>query len=703
MISLQRLYGFAISHRRYVLVISIAMLGALVAHGFHSGAIRNVIVTLVFLSGIARYTLYRYSTETLPDDDSLASPSPGPRRQYWAAVLISAVLFTGFGLYHIAQQSLVDEPLWLYNRIPKYWKNLAERDWHGTRVSDKPGTTVALISGIGLFVDDNYTKYPLYKHYDYTQNGQHGLSIERFFAAHRIPLLIVAAISIIAFFVILRPLIGDRPAVFAALLIGTQPLLLGMSRIVNPDAILWIVAPMTLLSFTAALIAPTAQQRKRYVIATGGLFGAALLTKYVSNILLIALPMVIVLAALSARPSLPVLRRGLWAFLSTVVLALLVIVAVYPYTWPHPIDKLLKLTLFSQAFGKDTHTLEILIVGALVCGAGAIALAHRCARRRQCLSIAHLWATLQRTQLVPRIVALVVLLAFGGTLWTIATGTLDIASIMASPKSAYREVGTVGLLLAAPYPLLFGMTLPALTGSIIALLLLLCAPYRLSSRIRLTLTVIGVFSLLYALGSAINTVATPLRYLIMLFPLWMIVAAVGIHYALQQIRTGMIAVTLLIYGAAVLIWSAPHYFSYANPLLPQTLLLNYKDMGDGSYEAAQYLNALPNAESLVVWTDKRGVCRIFVGQCTSTLDFKRYIMEEWQPDYYIVSAGRKRKVTRTVQHKYGYNPRYLIRFDYLYNDDVPRVFEIHPARHRGNFIRIIRATDIDISHTQQTQ
>jgi len=64
-------------------------------------------------------------------------------------VFVMALNFA-FGIYNIQKAAFVDESLWLYDRIPKFWQNIAEKDWNGTRRSDKPGVTLMAVSGIGL-------------------------------------------------------------------------------------------------------------------------------------------------------------------------------------------------------------------------------------------------------------------------------------------------------------------------------------------------------------------------------------------------------------------------------------------------------------------------------------------------------------------------------------------------------------------------
>ncbi len=649
----------------------------------------------------------RYAARTASAED----PAVPLRHKYMHRALIVAAVavFIIGGVWRIGQQTLVDEPLWLYKRIPKFWNNVAMHDWRGARVSDKPGVTVALLAGAGFHSGDNAVRYAEYKNYDYARNGTDGYNIERFFAAQRLPILLAVAALLPLFFFVLRSLVGAPTALLATIGIATQPVLLGMSRIINPDALLWAVAPLALVAFLAA-VQPHTSRRKVVILGIifGALFGLALLTKYVANILFIAVPLMaalVIVTGTSAGDRCIVARRAAGLFFGGTAIALAVVTMLYPYVWSAPQKQLLKLTLHSQAFGAD-HILALPYLAALgLTVVGGIVI---CVMVRRRGDIAHritrIGAAIARV--VPshigiRIIAGAILLDFALVAYSVFHGMSpwDMNAILGSPKSSYRDVGQIGLIVAAGYPLLFGLTLPIIGGVLLALGVALIRPAHLSQRARMAVLAVGAFSILYALGSALNNVATPLRYQIMLFPLWALLGAIGwMQLRIVRRHVHAAALALLLCGTLSLALAAPHYFSYANMLLPQRYVLNLKDMGDGSYEAAQYLNALPNARNLVVWTDKRGLCRIFVGKCTSTMDFKRYITEGWRFDYYVVTTGRQRKITRTVMRKKAYRPQYLLRFDKLYAPDVPYVWQLQIARRTGNWVRIIDARTIDITY-----
>jgi hypothetical protein len=111
--------------------------------------------------------------------------------------------FFSFGLFHLGKFETTDEHLWKYERIGQYWQALAEQDWEKTYINDKPGVTVALISGIGLLrephpEDSVHRPQPagdsrLFEAYQSDQS-------ERVNVIFRLPILVFSALSIPVFF-----------------------------------------------------------------------------------------------------------------------------------------------------------------------------------------------------------------------------------------------------------------------------------------------------------------------------------------------------------------------------------------------------------------------------------------------------------------------------------------------------------------------
>lgn len=109
-------------------------------------------------------------------------------------------------------------------------------------------------------------------------------------------------------------------------------------------------------------------------------------------------------------------------------------------------------------------------------------------------------------------------------------------------------------------------------------------------------------------------------------PLAVLVPSVGIALSYGVVRAGEALlsrfripgwlISIVVIGCSVvsLLAIRPHYFVYTNMFLPDRHLLS-TPWGYGGYEAAQYLNALPDAEHLTVWADMYGMCEFFEGKC----------------------------------------------------------------------------------------
>ena len=197
------------------------------------------------------------------------------------------------------------------------------------------------------------------------------------------------------------------------------------------------------------------------------------------------------------------------------------------------------------------------------------------------------------------------------------------------------------------YSLIFGISPLALIGFLFGISSIALKQKISNSRLHLTIFYFTLLIILYYLASTVNHVVSTVRYQIALYPLVMIIAAIGIYQFVSlfkgnQTRYKITAIILTaIFSIAGMIGSKPNYFAYASSLLPQNYLVNYKDMGDGSFETAQYLNALPDAKNLSIWSDKGAVCAVFVGKCEISFLPKKIANKTF--DYVVVSSGRKSK------------------------------------------------------------
>ena len=458
--------------------------------------------------------------------------------------------------------------------------------------------------------------------------------------------------------------------------------------------------PLTILSYFNYI----KSKDKRYIYSTGILLGLSLLTKYVSNILIIFFLGLIFLDYFLNNKKIgdasQYVKRSLLDLGKIVIIALVTFTILFPAVWVKP-EKLLDATLLSEAFESTWQYfvgLIVLLVADLLILKSKIfeRLLSLLVKARRIIGIAI--ASLFIASIVITIVNV-----YAKMPW------FNFESIVASPKSAYNSNGFLAVFLSGFYSSTFGISIVVVIAILIAAFYIFKkdAFSKISNQVVFCFI---IFIMLYYLGSTVNDVATTVRYQIALFPLYFIIAATGISFVISFLikkykKDNLIIYTLLILISLTLITTLykikPFYFSYASNLLPPQYVLNLKDMGDGNYEAAEYLNILEGAENLYVWTDKRGVCYFFRGHCTSTLDYKRYITSgENNFDYFIATTGKRAQNTRQVLSKMAMKPDYLIRFDKLYTFENPDL-QINLGGRESNFVKVIKSDKIDVSYSNK--
>ncbi|NTV41645.1 MAG: phospholipid carrier-dependent glycosyltransferase, partial [Candidatus Moranbacteria bacterium] len=132
---------------------------------------------------------------------------------------------------------------------------------------------------------------------------------------------------------------------------------------------------------------------------------------------------------------------------------------------------------------------------------------------------------------------------------------------------------------------------------------------------------------------------------------------------LQRITKIKMFVLFFALNVVSILLISPFYFSYTNELLPKKYIISGA-WGYGGYEAAQYLNKMPNSKDLTLWVDVYGVCEFFVGQCIHTAKIDP---EKYKIDYYL------RSLQATI------NPRFKTNMSensiwHIYIDNRPKSF-----------------------------
>lgn len=585
------------------------------------------------------------------------------------AVLFLTGIFFSFGIHRLGLYAAVDEPLWLYGRIGSYWKNIGDGEFFKTDVSDKPGITVSMLSGAALlqYDPDDYD--------DWRRDGEvfHRQGMAEFFAAFRFPIVLAAALFLPIFYFLLERLMGRSGALLSYAFLTTSPILVGVTKIINPDAILWIFVPLSILAYLVF----QRRQAYRYLFLSGIFLGLGLLTKYIANILFIYLLGLVFLEFLY-RPKAALLsfaehlRRSLINFAMLVFSAMATFYILLPAAWVDP-EELWTATLASEAFVKVAPLFGILL--------GAVVLDSWLNRSRFTTTV---FTILSRFRLpLAWLLGGVFFAASAFVLANVLSGMrpYNFIELLGSPKTIGKRSDFIGAFLTNFYPLVFGIHPLVLLGLLLTPLFFLRKRFFHSESLRLSFYLI-IFILLYYLGATVNSVGSIVRYQIIIFPLAAIIAGIGLLHLSRliegryKLKKGRLAFGLAVFiglTGTITLFHTPFPLSYASSLLPKKYYIDLKDMGPGSYEIAEQLNTLPNAKNLLIWTDKDGVCQFFVGRCKRG-NTKEVIYDD-SYDYIVVSSARKTRTSNMFRSKVSKDPEVLpVNTYYDRNDEAFAVF-----------------------------
>lgn len=599
-------------------------------------------------------------------------------------VLFSVIVLNlGFGSYHLAEFAAVDEPLWTYDRIPKFWSNTIEGEFWKTMISDKPGITVPIISGTVM----HWTNPIYYKSAKWNEDSlKNYIDIKEMNFSLRFPILLFNALMLVVFYFLIKKLLGNFIALISSILIGLSPLLLGISSIINPDSLLWTFTPLSLVAYFVYLN----DRRSKYLYWAGIFLGLAVLTKYVANILYIFFFALIFLEYILHRAKYENISAGNYfkkAFADYFILiffSLLTFFLLLPAAWVD-ISRVLEGTILSKAF-VSIWPVFLAIIGLIIADIFIF--------KDKFISPAVNFLSKYRFVFILGINLAFAILIIATLVNTyLGMKFYDLEAILASPKSSKTFGGLTGLMLANFYSLIFGLTPLAFLAMFYSSLSNIFS--RKVNEKKAWFTYIALFIILYYLASTVEGVSATIRYQIILYPLAMILAAIGIY---QIINIGIIKkynaswlVFLIILAGSIYSLNSikPFYFSYASDLLPKKNVLNLKDMGDGSYEAAAYLNRLPDSSSLIIWTDKRGVCVFFDGTCRSGFSFS----SSEKIDYFVVSSGRASRTTKMTAGKASEGDAVSVALNKIYSENN-YAYKLEIGGRPNNFVKIISGNTV---------
>ena len=597
--------------------------------------------------------------------------------------LLVYLIYFSFGFFHLAQFQTADEHLWIGERVHTYWHSLSPKDWIKTQLSDnpgsdkpsKPGVTVALISGIALFWEKNPQK-----------DISNILEVESLYKSFRLPILFFNALFMFYIFWLIKKITANFWIAFWSFtLMLLSPILLGISQIVNPDSFLWLFSVATILTFIAYL----ETEEKKFLFLSPVMLGLSLLTKYVSTIFFPFLFLIFVLFCLLNIPkwknekievSQKILKFSFF-YLLTFFGSLIVFSFFMPAVF---MDKQIFLK-GTVGYSSMKKIIPLILFTQFIIILDSILFKNFYIEKIFAFIRIHLKSLFKIIFLLLAISFLLVLIN-----WNVGTPLLNKDSAIdysLSEAIFNKNSPFVKNFLYQFFPLIF-----SLTPFTIVFILFFWIRQGLGKISHLFLSIaISSFIIIYYLALIVEKLPSTVRYAIVIYPLVLIIASLGIyeffsHDKLKKINKIYISFAIIAISFISLWQIKPFYFSYINFLLPEKYILSGA-WGYGGHEAAQYLNSLPNSKDIVVWADYGGFSKFFKGTT-----YRRYILKnEWKKvDYYVFSQQGKmmydywcNKRKNTCQRKY-------VPLNNFLETKTP-VWELYIDDRPDNFIKIYKA------------
>lgn len=593
-------------------------------------------------------------------------------------IIIPLALYFNFGLHHLTQFETADEHLWvsdLYTgRIQKYWEAMATENWKGTRVNDKPGITLAYVSGIGNLSETN-VKDKIVSKTNLLAIYNPDKAIETF-RIYRQPQVIFNGIMTIFFFLALWRLTKQHwLALAGASLIMLSPILIGISQIINPDSMLWVFSSATLLSFFIFL------KETRFIDAflTMLFLGLSILSKYVA---LIFFPFLLVmllgylffyyeelLEEKSFRSKAIKTTLG-YIFIITGSIGLFALGMPAAIVNPQIIYKSI------LQFGNMRDIPQICAAIAAFILVDAVILKSYLAK----FALKYLYRVKLKL-ILPRILYLSLLLMTVAIIanWSFADNFLH------TPDMEFGG-GKRPIILTLPFyqqmalqakPLLFSITPIALFLLLFVWLKSIFRP----SKFDYIVFILSIFFPIFYIAVTKQSLLVNIRYSVVLYPFVLVLAGIGFYEIIKNLKhryAFALYAGLLVLSISSITRIQPFYFNYTNDLLPKNSIVSTA-WGYGGYEAVDFINSQGDPEKMKIWTNYYGVCPFFAGKCATEGSVKWMKKAEvLNIDYVVLNQDGLDK-----------NAPGLRRINEFFPTDEP-VWELKIDGRPDNFVRVYK-------------
>jgi len=610
----------------------------------------------------------------------------------FSLLLVSVVLFFCFGFYHLTKFETTDEHLWKYDRIGSYWEGLRDKDWEKTYINDKPGVTIALFSGIGLLFEPEPEKYRIKDKFFTIFNTN---KTERVNFVFRFPILLLATLSLPLFFWLIRKAFdSDWLALFSVIFIALNPILVGITQIINPDSFLWIFGGLSVFSYLAFLN----KKEKKFLLMTGIFTGFAMLSKYTA-IILFLLYFLFFLAKIAFKKNEDanadyklILKEILNLFL-----IFFISIAIFIFFIPAIFIEPSYLTKGVAQFFRRGNLNGLIFLGIFILGLIAF-------YRNRFFNFSANFLAKHKNKILAVVCILfaLLLLLLVINVWSgqklIPLDELRDTAYAQEPKKfnfgrMLKDDGffekNIKLYSLEAYPFIFSLN--PLSFLLVIFLLGRAIFKKIKDDRSIVLFSVISFSLIYFLMTVAVRVVANVRYSLILQSLFSFLSAIALVALLESLKLKerkyfvFCAFFILVINFYFL-WSIrPFYFSYESPLLPKKFTVN-STWGSGFYEAAEYLNSKPDAENLTIYSNSATICPFFKGKC---LNSRKIDLNIVKPDYFIISKRGELK----EKNKFIFtNPDFKGKPSSYYFDNIENNYEwaIFIGDRRENYVKIVK-------------
>ena len=561
--------------------------------------------------------------------------------EHFIACVVFVVLATYLmlGVTGLSRYVTTDEQFWVYGRIPKYWNGIKQMNFEKTHINDKPGVSLALVSGTALPWVGNPDTHRIQD--DTVLDQYHIEQTEPLYFSFRLPLLLFNSILLLYLVWIVNRVTTVWVALWTFILTAFSPVLFGMSRIVNPDALLWSFSACALFSYLALL----KTDERKFLFLTALFTGLALLSKYVATILFVFFFVTFLWQHANTARGNSVCVQKIQK--QAIDLFLIFFGAIVIFVLLMPAALLKPQFLYDGTIGFSGFKPFVIPMVLILLSMIADASLHR---GRFLLPVFHF---IQRIRpFISLSILMGVVLLLGATLvnWMTHEGLQSLNHIPIDARSSEmftKHTSLVAKMLLESYPLVFSVT-PFVVVLIFSGWFLCIFSRNKQHEHDWLFPLFSLFLVIFLVGGILSDVLLTTRYMIILFPMMSFLAALSLFrisalWTKQRVWYMILTLCVLIASLISLLLIRPFYYNYASFLLPKEYIVS-SAWGFGGYEAAQYLNSLPVDQDRIVWSDYRGVCEFLVGKCIVDRAYDKGL---YPVEYYVLT---RRGQSRSDNH-----------------------------------------------------